>query len=89
MAARLHSAIVGTVLGVPNISLVWNKKQPLFGKQTGTEENFIMPRDFNTDNVYNKLVSARPWPMDTDYKMTVYNGINLQIIRFLNGDLNV
>lgn len=85
MAVRLHSSIVGTSLGVPNISLVWCVKQPLFGQQTGTIDNFITKENFNVDYVYDKLMNAKPYVMDYDYRNTVYNGLNKHITNLVNG----
>ena len=83
MAVRLHSAIVGTVLGVPNVSLVWNRKQPLFGAQIGMPENFIARDGFNAGNVVRRLKAALPYEMDMEYKMSVLNSLRDGMGRWL------
>ena len=83
MAVRLHSSIVGTVLGIPNISLVWNRKQPFFGAQVGMPENYIDRAGFEARNVVDRLLSARPYAMDAGYKDTVVASLRESLSRWL------
>lgn len=83
LAVRLHSAIVGTVLGVPNVSLVWNRKQVLFGAQVGMSENFIEREGFEPRNVAGRLMSAKPYAMDAGYKDTVLASLRDGLSRWL------
>jgi len=71
IAARLHTSIIATVLGIPNVSLVWNRKQPLFGEQVGLPENYIPMEKFDAEYIVQKLNDARGYEMDTEYKETV------------------
>lgn len=87
MAVRLHASIVGTALGVPNISLVWCVKQLLFGQQTGTIDNFITKENFNVDYIFEKLMEAKPYCVSLQYKNSVYDGINEQIKKYVWGRL--
>ena len=83
MAVRLHAAIVGTVLGVPNVSLVWNRKQPLFGKRVGMPGNFIGMDGFEAANVVRLLLDAKPYSMDAAYKASVLDSLREEISRWL------
>ncbi|MDO4943312.1 MAG: polysaccharide pyruvyl transferase family protein, partial [Lachnospiraceae bacterium] len=80
MAVRLHAAIIGSVLGVPNISLVWNRKQILFGKEIGMRQNFITKDKFNADDIYKQLCAAEPYEMNESYKMSVYKNLEKQLV---------
>ena len=75
LAIRLHASIIATVLGIPNVSLVWNRKQPLFGKQVGMEENYITKEHFTADKICERLLNAVPYEMNEDYKMTVRSSL--------------
>ncbi len=86
MAVRLHAAIVGTVLGVPNVSLVWNRKQILFGEQTGLRQNFITKEKFTSDEIFRRLCHAKPYEMDEDYKMSVYRNLEEQMNKWAIGE---
>ena len=83
MAVRLHASIVGTVLGIPNVSLVWNRKQILFGEQVGMPQNYITKEGFTADNVYRLLMDAKPYSMDTEYKQSVYTSLEEQLMKYL------
>ena len=82
MAVRLHASIVGTVMGIPNVSLVWNKKQPLFGEQVGLPENYLLKADFNADTICERLFAARSYQMDEAYKQTVFDNLKYMIEHF-------
>lgn len=71
LAVRLHASIIGTVLGVPNVSLVWNVKQPLFGQTIGLRQNYITLRGFDADTVFSRLMAAEPYQMNQEYKNSV------------------
>lgn len=86
MAVRLHSAIIGTVLGVPNISLVWNRKQILFGEETGLQQNFITKEKFTSEEIFQRLCDAKPYKMDEAYKMSVYQNLEEQIKKWVIGE---
>ncbi len=83
MAVRLHSAIIGTVLGVPNISLVWNRKQILFGEETGLMQNFITKEKFNAEEIFKRLCDAQSYKMNTSYKMSVYLNMEKQLKKWV------
>ncbi|MBQ6339475.1 MAG: hypothetical protein IJI36_10040, partial [Kiritimatiellae bacterium] len=83
MAVRLHSSIVGTVLGIPNISLVWNRKQPFFGRQVGMTENYVDRDGFDSANVVDRLLTAKPYEMDAGYKGTVLASLRDGLSRWL------
>ena len=85
MAVRLHAAIIGTVLGIPNVSLVWNRKQILFGKEIGLPQNFITKEKFNVDDIFNLLCDAEPYKMDVSYKMSVYQNLEEQLMKWIKG----
>ena len=71
LAVRLHASIIGVSLGVPNASLVWNRKQSLFGRQIGMEENFLSVGKFDAMTVLSALDSAKPCAIDAGYKDSV------------------
>ncbi len=83
LAVRLHSAIIGTVLGIPNISIVWNRKQILFGKETGLSKNFITRENLNADEIFKRLLESKPYTMDEVYKMSVYQSLEEQLKRWV------
>lgn len=83
MAVRLHSAIIGTVLGVPNVSLVWNRKQVLFGEETGLRQNFMEKENFNAEEIFKRLCAAEPYKMDEAYKMSVYLNMEEQLKKWV------
>ena len=51
IAARLHSNIVATSLGIPNVGLVWNVKLLDFAQKMGFDWEYIKPEKF-TDSKY-------------------------------------
>lgn len=83
MAVRLHASIIGTALGIPNISLVWNRKQKLFGSQIGMVENYLDKEQFQVDSIFNALMKSKPYVMDEKYKLSVYNSLEKQINNYL------
>lgn len=83
MAVRLHSAIIGTVLGIPNISLVWNRKQILFGEQIGMMQNFITKEKFNAEEIFKRLCDAQSYNMNKTYKMSVYRNMEQQLKKWV------
>lgn len=83
MAVRLHAAIIGTVLGIPNVSLVWNRKQILFGEQTGLSQNFITKEKFNVEKIFRCLCEAKPYKMNETYKSSVYQNLEEQLIKWV------
>ena len=85
MAVRLHSAIIGSVLGVPNVSLVWNRKQILFGKEVGLRQNFITKEKFQPDEIFRRLCDAKPYEMDEAYKLSVYQNMEEQLEKWAIG----
>ncbi len=83
MAVRLHAAIIGTVLGVPNISLVWNRKQSLFGKEIGMRQNYLKKDKFTARDIYKTLMEANSYNMDELYKQSVYENLEKQIDKWI------
>lgn len=83
LAVRLHASIIGTVLGVPNTSLVWNVKQILFGKRVGMPENYLIRDDFDAKTVRERLMNAAPYVMDESYKNTVRASLEREVVHWL------
>ncbi len=81
MAVRLHASIIGTVLGIPNVSLVWNYKQTMFGEEVGMKENYITKDDFKASVILDKLFAAKPYRMDPAYKHSVYGELEKMVVR--------
>ena len=79
LAVRMHAAIIGTSLKVPNVSLVWNDKQSFFGKGSGTSENYLTVKDFKTAVVVERLLAAAPYGGGDEFRGTVMD--------FLRGEL--
>lgn len=75
LAVRLHASIIGTSLGIPNVSIVWNRKQRFFGEYVGLAENYIERDGLSAENIYAKLMSARPYVVDPAYKNSVFESI--------------
>lgn len=86
LAVRLHASIVATVLGVPNVSLVWNRKQRFFGRCVGLPENYLERERFTADDVCAALASARPYVMDDAYKSTVRDTLREAVGFALRGE---
>ena len=68
VSIRLHASIIGCSLGIPNVSLVWNKKQLLFGKRMGLSNNYITKKDFDEDIIFERLFHAESPKVDPDYR---------------------
>lgn len=85
LAVRLHASIIGSVLGIPNVNLVWNKKQVLFAQFLGKEENYLKKDQFNDRIIAERLINARMDPIKNEYKNSVYNGL-LDAIRTVLGE---
>ena len=83
VAIRLHAAIIGSVLGVPNVSLVWNRKQQLFGEQIGMPQNFLEKQDFNADTIAERLLNAQAYEMNEEYKNSVVDSLEEELIKWL------
>ena len=75
LAVRLHASIIGTALGVPNVNLVWNKKQIFFARSLGKEENYLKKNQFDDEIIAERLIHAQLEPMEDAYKNSVYNGL--------------
>ena len=86
LAVRLHASIIGTVLGIPNVSLVWNVKQILFGKLVHKPQNYLSKFDFIADRVYDRLINAEPYEMDLELKNTVYDSLERAILKNINNE---
>ena len=71
LAVRLHASIIATALDIPNVNLVWNIKQILFGKQIGHEQNYLTKDQFDEDIVYERLMNAPKPALDATYKQSV------------------
>lgn len=85
MAVRLHASIIGTVLGIPNVSLVWNRKQPLFGEQVKMPQNYIQKEGFSAGVVEKRLFHAVPYEMDEEYKSSVLMSLEASLGPLLRG----
>ena len=72
LAARLHASIIGTSMGIPNASLVWNRKQRFFGAAMGTGENYLERGDFNPETVFATLMAARGCATCAESKKSTY-----------------
>ncbi len=71
VAARLHSAIIATALGIPSISLVWNRKQLLFAGQVGKTEDYFRREDWDAGRMAEALLAAVPYQGGSAYKESV------------------
>lgn len=58
IVTRLHASIIGFSYDVPNIGLVWNEKQHMFGESIGYPERFIYPDAFDEDVIADALERA-------------------------------
>ena len=58
IVTRLHASIIGFSYDVPNIGLVWNEKQHMFGKNIGYPERFIYPDSFDEEVIADALERA-------------------------------
>ncbi len=67
IAARLHSNIVASSLGIPNVGLVWNVKLLDFAQKMGFDWEYIKPEKFE-DSEY--IISQ--------LKMAIENGIDIK-----------
>lgn len=85
LAARLHASIIGTALGIPNVSLVWNEKQTLFAKAIGKKENYLKKDQFDDEIIAERLLHAQMEPVEDAYRNSVYNGL-LESIRGVLGE---
>lgn len=72
LAARLHASIIGTSLGIPNASLVWNRKQRFFGAAMGMSENYVEREGFNVETVFATLMAARGCATCAESKKSTY-----------------
>ncbi len=81
IAVRLHASIISTVLGIPNVSLVWNRKQPLFGSQVKMEENYLTKDQFDADLICERLLNAVPYQMNEEYKMSVLKSLERAVLK--------
>ena len=84
LAVRLHASIIGCALNIPNVNLVWNNKQLLFGKQIGAIENYITRENFDDTYIYAKLMSAERPQVDEKYKNSAYESLKLHIFKNIN-----
>lgn len=75
IAARLHASIVSYSLGIPGLSLIWNKKLEFFGDLIGYPERFFDVENFNAKEVVNRLIVAIEENYDTNNKQTFRNSI--------------
>ena len=73
LAARLHASIIGTSLGIPNASLVWNRKQRFFGDAIGMRGNYLERGDFNAETVFTTLMAARGCATCEELKKRTYD----------------
>lgn len=85
LAVRLHASIIGTALGIPNVNLVWNKKQMLFAKTIGKESNYLKKDQFDDEIIAERLLHAQMKPVEDAYRNSVYNGL-LESIRGVLGE---
>lgn len=58
VATRLHAVIIAYSLNIPVVGMVWNDKVKYFGKNIGSENNFIEANELNTDTVCNRLYAS-------------------------------
>lgn len=84
IAVRLHASIIASVLKVPNVSIVWNKKQILFGEQIGMESNYIVKDNFDSNYIVNKLMEAKEYELEEEYKNTIKESLEKNLISIIN-----
>lgn len=75
LAVRLHAAIIGTSLGIPNVSLVWNRKQAFFGDAVGLKGNFLGKDDFREDVILSRLMNATGWKTNEPFRNTTLEAL--------------
>lgn len=85
LAVRLHAAIIGTSLGIPNVSLVWNRKQEFFGEAVGMRGNFLGRADFREDVILSRLMNATGWTTDESFRDTTLEALR-RTLRSIAGD---
>lgn len=83
LAVRLHAAIVGTVLGVPHVSLVWNEKQLFFAESVSLRDNCLLKGDFSERAIRNRLLNAKPYVMDAGFKATVAETLEKNVLKWM------
>lgn len=75
LAVRLHASIIGYSLEIPSVALVWNNKQILFGKQTGTESNYLTKENFNDEIIYKKMSELKKPTLNQEFKESNYKSV--------------
>ncbi len=83
LAVRLHASIIATTLGVPNLNLVWNTKQILFGEQIGLAENYITKEQFDDRILFDRLINLKKPKIKEEYKNSVLTGLESAILNVL------
>ena len=84
IAARLHSNIVATSLGIPNVGLVWNVKLLDFAQKMGFDWEYIKPEKFE-DSEY--IVSQLKMAIENGVDIEHLNKMKIETIEFLETNL--
>ena len=63
-----------------------NRKQILFGEQIGLRQNFITKEKFTSEEIFQRLCQAKPYEMDEEYKMSVYQNLEDQMKKWVIGE---
>lgn len=69
LTCRMHAAVIAYSLGVPAVSVVWNRKLQYFAEITGQSDNLIFSRDFSKkDLIIGKILGSSLPDKDDRYK---------------------
>lgn len=58
IGGRMHACISAYSLGIPAVGFCWNDKLSAFGRQIHREQNFILPKDLDSETVLERLFAA-------------------------------
>lgn len=77
LSCRLHPSIIAYSLGVPSISLVWNRKVPQFYDSIGCEDRAFSPLETDAESMVSAIKSAlgNPAPKDPDFIYSNYKSL--------------
>lgn len=83
VTCRMHAAIIAYSLGVPAVSVVWNKKLEYFADISGQPENLIFSKDFKKEQLVMEKILKSTHPTRTEsYKNSDYLFIKRQVQKY-------
>lgn len=86
LAVRLHASIIAASLDIPNVNLVWNFKQILFGNQIGYEQNYLMKDQFDDEIIYDRLMTASRPALNDGFKNSVRQELERAMMHVIKGN---